>query len=362
MGDTGYAEGSRPTSISSCTRCRCSSSAPTARSIPPPTSRRWHRIANLAFPVGDRVGAQGARNDRGAPSGRRADREHRHLVSRRARPRLAAARPPPGWRMARFSVRSGRSSSRGVVALAVRRERSLMKRRVSAPVTRVEEDPERDPRDQEFRAAARRAFPVLLALDPLARMAEVLDRLAHLVTDVVVGRDPARERDRGAPCRSRAPRTTRAPSRRRASARPRSFSSVIARSMYGLMASAASSSVSLVFGMGWRSFRTRFGRLSAQRAGRSALGRRRPHPCRLRGVCGEQRVRRQGGRIQLRRPCRLDDRPFGGRHNGREREGRPARGGSLHAREDLPAGPLRRGRPRARRRRGRARQAARAGS
>ena len=49
------------------------------------------------------------------------------------------------------------------------------------------------PATQQRRVARSSA---LLALEAVARAAQVLDRLAQLVADVVVGRDAGRERDR----------------------------------------------------------------------------------------------------------------------------------------------------------------------
>src|SRR5215210_8553668 len=59
------------------------------------------------------------------------------------------------------------------------------------PGDRVEEDPERDARDQQRRVPA---GVLLLALEPVGGAAQVVDGILELVADLVVGRDAGRER------------------------------------------------------------------------------------------------------------------------------------------------------------------------
>ena len=71
---------------------------------------------------------------------------------------------------------------------------SLMNRRVSGPVTGLKRIPSAMPVTSSVEPRMPRAL--LLALEPVARAAQVLDRVAELVADLVVGRDAARDRDR----------------------------------------------------------------------------------------------------------------------------------------------------------------------
>src|SRR5207247_2522157 len=58
---------------------------------------------------------------------------------------------------------------------------------------RVEEDPERDARQEQRRVA--RAV-LLLALDAVGRRAELVDRVAEVILDLLVGRDARGQRNR----------------------------------------------------------------------------------------------------------------------------------------------------------------------
>src|SRR5215208_5542029 len=60
------------------------------------------------------------------------------------------------------------------------------------PRDRVEEDPERDARDQQRRVAA---GVLLLALEPVGGAPQVVHGILEPVADVVVGRDARGERD-----------------------------------------------------------------------------------------------------------------------------------------------------------------------
>ena len=94
-------------------------------------------------------------------------------------------------------------------------------------------------------SAVLRRRVVALALEPVARAAEILDRVAQLVADVVVGRDARRDAHRLVVAHQLAVELVRGANALKMS--PRSFSSDIARSTYGLMLSAARTSVDLGF-------------------------------------------------------------------------------------------------------------------
>ena len=66
-----------------------------------------------------------------------------------------------------------------------------MKRRVSAPVTGLKRIPSAMPAIRSVEPRDPTSAP--LPLEPVARAAQVLDRVAELVADVVVGRDAARD-------------------------------------------------------------------------------------------------------------------------------------------------------------------------
>ena len=198
--------------------------------------------------------------------------------------------------------------------------RSRMKCRVSAPVTGLKRIPSAIPR----RAGSRRdRRPLAAALEALAGAAEVLDRLAELVADVVVGRDPARDHDRLAPVADRARRTAHAPSPKARSTSWRSFSSFIARRR-----TAGPSRRRLRVCL---ALRHELPLLSAAVPGRPlrvwpvaamallAVA----HPCRLRGVGGAKCRSVHGQGFQFEAPVSAGSCPQGRPRRRRARRGRP---------------------------------------
>src|SRR5689334_20551637 len=80
---------------------------------------------------------------------------------------------------------------RAVAELVVRAEdRVLQPAARLRPGDRVEEDPERDAHEQQ---AAVPALVGVRSLNPVRRAAEILDRRAELVLDLLVGRDLGRD-------------------------------------------------------------------------------------------------------------------------------------------------------------------------
>ena len=199
------------------------------------------RLQRLPFPIPPGWAPSVTGRQCRAAAGRDPALGLRHLERGRPRPRVAAPRDrgAAGRGPSRSSSRRGYVRPFALPVVAVVRlgplSMSLMKRRVSGPGDRVVEQSERDARDQQHRVARR---VVALALEALARAAEILDRVAQLVADVVVGRDAVAMRTGSSVAHQLAVQLVRGAEGTEMS--PRSFSSDIARSTYGLMLSAAS--------------------------------------------------------------------------------------------------------------------------
>src|SRR5262249_54534100 len=203
------------------------------------------------------------------------------------------------------------------VVVAARAEHVLDEAPRLRPRDRIEQEPERDARDQQ-----RRVPPgvILLPLQAVTRPPEVIDRVAQLVANVVVGRDAARERDRALLADQVRVDLAGAPE----GAKHFLAQLLVCHRPLDVRFEVLSRLADPVLGFHLTSL------LSWGPTCQTVPGRG-PHPCRLRRWRKQQLAADSGKRLRIQRSVRLDRR----RGPGDERRRRPARSGPGPA----PAGP-----------------------